>query len=107
MSRHPRRAIAQDTVTGETTLAAARRLAGTGHDQVACLNFASAKNPGCGVFRNDPAEVATVFAALLHGEGTYGTFAGRFDHIVFAVWDPAPGAPRYAAFRRVLDQPVT
>jgi uncharacterized protein (TIGR02452 family) len=35
-------------VTGETTLAAARRLAGTGHDQVACLNFASAKNPGGG-----------------------------------------------------------
>ncbi|PDP85727.1 TIGR02452 family protein [Glycomyces fuscus] len=34
-------------VTGESTLAAAARLAGTGH--VAALNFASARNPGGGV----------------------------------------------------------
>ncbi|MGH3390814.1 MAG: TIGR02452 family protein [Actinomadura sp.] len=54
---------------------------------------------GCGVFRNDPAEVATAFAGLLRGDGL---FAGRFDHVVFAVWDTAPGAPRHAAFQRVL-----
>ena len=48
---------------------------------------------GCGVFRNDPAEVATTFAQLLDGR-----FAGRFGHVVFAVWDTAQGAPRYAAF---------
>jgi uncharacterized protein (TIGR02452 family) len=204
-------------VTGETTLTAARRLAGTGADEVCCLNFASAKNPGggflngahaqeeglarssglyaslrtagefydfhraqrdllysdhmiyspgvpvfrddagvlleepydvafvtspapnrgalrddaaaaripevvrlraakilalacgnghrrlvlgawgCGVFRNDPAEVAAAFAGSLHG-----TFAGRFEQVVFAVWDAAPGAPRHAAFERVL-----
>ena len=177
-------------VTGETTLTAARRLAGTGADEVCCLNFASAKNPGggflngahaqeeglarssglyaslrtagefydfhraqgdllysdhmiyspgvpvfrddaaaaripevlrlraarilalaygnghrrlvlgawgCGVFRNDPAEVAAAFAGSL-----YGVFAGRFERVVFAVWDTAPGAPRHAAFQRVL-----
>ncbi|GLZ13276.1 TIGR02452 family protein [Actinomadura sp. NBRC 104425] len=52
---------------------------------------------GCGVFRNDPAEVARAFAEPLAGE-----FAGRFDHVVFAVFDPADGAPRRAAFERVL-----
>lgn len=55
---------------------------------------------GCGVFRNDPAEVAEVFAELLLDEGT---FAGRFDHVVFAVWDTAAGAPRHAAFVRTFD----
>src|SRR5262245_23682277 len=34
-------------VANETTLAAARRLVGAGHD-VAALNFASARNPGGG-----------------------------------------------------------
>ncbi|WP_035058557.1 TIGR02452 family protein [Andreprevotia chitinilytica] len=32
----------------ETTLAAARRLVAQGHDDVLCLNFASARNPGGG-----------------------------------------------------------
>lgn len=35
-------------VTNETTLNAVRRLAGEGEDNVMCLNFASAKNPGGG-----------------------------------------------------------
>jgi hypothetical protein len=81
---------------------------------------------GCGVFRNDPAEVASAFAAALHGNahdhghqdghddehggspssGISGLFAGRFDHVVFAVWDTSPGAPRHAAFQRILGQPA-
>jgi uncharacterized protein (TIGR02452 family) len=35
-------------VTNETTLDAVRRLAGEGEENVMCLNFASAKNPGGG-----------------------------------------------------------
>src|SRR5262245_2481136 len=35
-------------VTNETTLDAVRRLVGEGEDNVMCLNFASAKNPGGG-----------------------------------------------------------
>ncbi|GLW63966.1 TIGR02452 family protein [Actinomadura rubrobrunea] len=54
---------------------------------------------GCGVFRNDPEEVARAFADPL---APGGEFAGRFDHVVFAVWDTAKGAPRLAAFERVL-----
>lgn len=54
---------------------------------------------GCGVFGNDPAEVAEVFAGLLLDGGP---FAGLFEHVVFAVWDTAPGAPRHAAFARRL-----
>ncbi|MFD0536277.1 TIGR02452 family protein [Actinomadura luteofluorescens] len=54
---------------------------------------------GCGVFRNDPAEVAEVFAEALRPGGE---FADRFEHVVFAVWDTAAGAPRHAAFERVF-----
>ncbi|MFI8324459.1 TIGR02452 family protein [Streptomyces sp. NPDC085529] len=55
---------------------------------------------GCGVFQNDPAEVAGAFRALLTGDGR---FAGHFDEIVFAVLDRASGAPTLTAFRRVLE----
>ncbi|MCF4123326.1 TIGR02452 family protein [Antribacter sp. KLBMP9083] len=54
---------------------------------------------GCGVFRNDPEEVASAFAAPLRPGAA---FAGRFEHVVLAVWDPAPGAPRRTAFRKVF-----
>ncbi|WP_149262325.1 TIGR02452 family protein [Actinomadura sp. K4S16] len=54
---------------------------------------------GCGVFRNDPAEVAEVFAEALRPDGA---FADRFEHVVFAVWDTAAGAPRHTAFQRVF-----
>ena len=49
---------------------------------------------GCGVFRNDPAVVAAVFAAQL------ARSQGRFDHVVFAVLDNQQGAPTRAAFTR-------
>jgi len=45
---------------------------------------------GCGVFKNDPAEVADEFCELL---GT--TFRGAFSHVVFAVVD----APTCAVFQ--------
>jgi uncharacterized protein (TIGR02452 family) len=50
---------------------------------------------GCGVFRNDPAQVAEAFRANL----ALGPFAGVFDHITFAVLDHAPGQPNLTAFR--------
>ncbi|MFE0640983.1 TIGR02452 family protein [Streptomyces sp. NPDC058877] len=54
---------------------------------------------GCGVFRNDPAQVASTFRALLTGDGR---FAGHFDEVVFAVLDRTSGTPTLAAFQRVL-----
>ncbi|TDD81625.1 TIGR02452 family protein [Actinomadura darangshiensis] len=54
---------------------------------------------GCGVFRNDPAEVAEAFAEPLRPGGE---FAGRFEHVVFAVWDTAKGSPRHTAFQHVF-----
>ncbi|MEV6685551.1 TIGR02452 family protein [Streptomyces sp. NPDC051130] len=45
---------------------------------------------GCGVFRNDPHEVAEAFRALLAGR-----FAGAFEQVVFGVLDRDPG-PREA-----------
>ncbi|MFI5979546.1 TIGR02452 family protein [Streptomyces sp. NPDC051555] len=44
---------------------------------------------GCGVFMNDPAEVAEAFRALLTGR-----FAGVFDRVAFGILDRAPGPRR-------------
>ncbi|WP_327233111.1 TIGR02452 family protein [Streptomyces sp. NBC_01317] len=54
---------------------------------------------GCGVFRNDPSQVAEAFRAPLTGGGR---FAGHFDEIVFGVLDRTPGATTLGAFRRVF-----
>ena len=48
---------------------------------------------GCGVFRNDPAEVAEVFATLLEESG------GTFERVVFAVWERSGDGPNLQAFR--------
>ncbi|MHC6625160.1 TIGR02452 family protein [Streptomyces globosus] len=50
---------------------------------------------GCGVFRNDPAEVAEAFRTLLTGR-----FAGVFERVVFGILDRNP-EPR-EAFERVF-----
>ncbi|UZJ32935.1 TIGR02452 family protein [Streptomyces endophytica] len=50
---------------------------------------------GCGVFRNEPADVARAFAAQLLGAGR---FADRFGRVVFAVLDRRADSPTRAAF---------
>jgi uncharacterized protein (TIGR02452 family) len=50
---------------------------------------------GCGVFRNNPEEVAEAFALALG-------VVDRFDRVVFAVYDRAPGNPSYRAFVKVF-----
>jgi uncharacterized protein (TIGR02452 family) len=50
---------------------------------------------GCGAFGNDPVVVADAFATWL----AQPRFAGAFDRVVFAVFDPAPGQPNFEAFR--------
>lgn len=50
---------------------------------------------GCGVFMNDPAEVAGAFRALLTDGGR---FAGHFEQIVFGVPDRDPRSATRAAF---------
>jgi uncharacterized protein (TIGR02452 family) len=47
---------------------------------------------GCGVFRNDPVEVAQAFA------GALDRFVGSFDRVVFAIHDP--GGANMRAFER-------
>ncbi|MFB8181196.1 TIGR02452 family protein [Streptomyces sp. NPDC055966] len=54
---------------------------------------------GCGVFQNDPAQVAGAFRALL---GPGGRFAGSFGHVVFGVLDRTPGAVVREAFARAF-----
>lgn len=49
---------------------------------------------GCGVFRNDPAEVADIFLAWLNT----ARFAGAFDLVEFAVWDRTKTRSVFAAF---------
>ncbi|MFI0960085.1 TIGR02452 family protein [Streptomyces sp. NPDC021080] len=53
---------------------------------------------GCGVFRNDPAQVARAF----HGVLTGGRLDGYFDHVVFGVLDRTPGRTTHQAFDRVF-----
>ncbi|PZG04859.1 TIGR02452 family protein [Nonomuraea aridisoli] len=48
---------------------------------------------GCGVFRNDPREVAAAFH-----EHLTGAYATAFDQVVFAVWDRAKESANRAAF---------
>ncbi|MFI5683464.1 TIGR02452 family protein [Streptomyces sp. NPDC051636] len=57
---------------------------------------------GCGVFQNDPAQVAGAFRALL---GPGGRFAQVFEHVVFGVLDRTPGAAVRAAFVRAFPAP--
>jgi len=54
---------------------------------------------GCGVFRNDPGLVATVFAKLLQSP-VY--FNNVFDEVVFAVFDKTPHQETYRAFEAVF-----
>ncbi|GGT23491.1 TIGR02452 family protein [Streptomyces chromofuscus] len=56
---------------------------------------------GCGVFRNDPAQVAGAFRGLLEPGGR---FAGRFEHVVFGVLDRTPGAVTREAFVRAFPE---
>ncbi len=49
------------------------------------------------MFRNDPAQVAGAFRALL---GPGGRFARTFEHVVFGVLDRTPGATVREAFAR-------
>jgi uncharacterized protein (TIGR02452 family) len=48
---------------------------------------------GCGVFRNDPVEVAGVFGQALDESG------GTFARVVFAVWERSGDGPNLQAFR--------
>jgi uncharacterized protein (TIGR02452 family) len=54
---------------------------------------------GCGVFQNDPAQVAGAFHALL-ADG--GRFADCFEHVVFGVLDRTKGAAVRGAFERAF-----
>ncbi|MFJ8474012.1 TIGR02452 family protein [Kitasatospora sp. NPDC094011] len=47
---------------------------------------------GCGVFGNDPAQVAEAF------EGALARYGGAFEQVVFAVWDRSPVSANRAAF---------
>lgn len=52
---------------------------------------------GCGVFRNDPREVAEVFAALLRSQ-----YARSFVRVVFAIYDRSRERSTLQAFERVF-----
>ncbi|MFE5895654.1 TIGR02452 family protein [Streptomyces sp. NPDC056462] len=56
---------------------------------------------GCGVFQNDPAQVAGAFQGLL---APGGRFAGAFEHVVFGILDRTPDSPVRAAFVRAFPE---
>lgn len=53
---------------------------------------------GCGVFRNAPHDVADVFRQLLFG----GAFEGRFERVIFAVYDTGASQSTISAFRQAF-----
>lgn len=53
---------------------------------------------GCGVFKNDPAMVAAIFAGVLDEP----LFRHRFAHTEFAVYDPSPQQSTLAAFEQAF-----
>jgi uncharacterized protein (TIGR02452 family) len=53
---------------------------------------------GCGVFRNDAGAVAEAFSAHLQS----GVWAGRFERVVFSVFDPSPARETFMAFQRAF-----
>ncbi|HEY7340692.1 MAG TPA: TIGR02452 family protein [Ktedonobacterales bacterium] len=50
---------------------------------------------GCGVFQNDPATVAQIFASYLRPDGIFG---GRFQHVHCAVYDRSETRDGFGAF---------
>ena len=52
---------------------------------------------GCGVFGQNPEQVAADFRDLVSGEGR---IRGAFETVVFAVLDARPAAPAFEAFRQ-------
>ncbi|HWA25304.1 MAG TPA: TIGR02452 family protein [Lacunisphaera sp.] len=54
---------------------------------------------GCGVFRNDPRQVARVFADLLAAGQPWH---GAFDEVIFAVFDASKNAGTYLAFAEMF-----
>ncbi|GCB44050.1 TIGR02452 family protein [Streptomyces sp. NL15-2K] len=56
---------------------------------------------GCGVFQNDPAQVADAFRALL---GPGGRFAGAFEQVVFGILDRTTGHGVRGAFERAFPE---
>ncbi len=55
---------------------------------------------GCGVFRNAPGEVAAAFKVHL---ASGGRFAGRFERIVFAIYDATPERANLTAFKSTFN----
>ncbi|MFB7652906.1 MULTISPECIES: TIGR02452 family protein [unclassified Streptomyces] len=56
---------------------------------------------GCGVFRNDPAQVAGAFRTLL---GPGGRFATAFEQVAFGILDRTPGGTVREAFARAFPE---
>jgi uncharacterized protein (TIGR02452 family) len=53
---------------------------------------------GCGIFGNNPELVAGVFADHLRR----GAWSGRFERVVFSVFDQSAGGETLAAFERAF-----
>jgi uncharacterized protein (TIGR02452 family) len=58
---------------------------------------------GCGVFANDPADVARWFARYLRGDGAFRT---AFRKVVFAILAASADRPTLSPFERLFGNPA-
>ena len=90
MKRSTRKELAEQTVQIVERGSYHSAIKGSSSSRVGCM--------GLWRFRNDPAVVAAAFVEHLRA----GAWSGRFERVVFSVYDSSPSSETLLAFERAM-----